>query len=198
MASSLPTAPAKKRKRARGPAASPTSAYRLAIREKQERAFQFRLSGMPFAQIAQQVGYSDAAGALRAVQAILATRTVPEIDEYRKVTMARHERVLQSIWPAVLRGDEKILGRYIQLLDQMNKLMGAYPLNPALVAQVTVETANDETIVGVGISWTPDDEWMRKFAAAWSEVHPDYVPALETTDGATGSAAPAGDPGPPD
>ncbi|WP_029893374.1 hypothetical protein [Nocardia brasiliensis] len=93
-------------------------------RDRQSKALQLRLTGMPYNEIAEQLGYADGSGAWRAVDAILKRVESEGADELRKVETLRLEALFRAWMPAALARDEKAAGVVLRCHDRLVKLHG--------------------------------------------------------------------------
>ena len=162
--------------------------------EKQTRALQLRQAGLSFREIAAQLGYKSPSGAHAAVQNALSETISPVVEEYRQLNLQRLETILGGLWPHVLRGnDHQLIGEARRVVHDINELLGVFHSAPTVA--VNLEVSEDaKATVGVGITWTPDADWMREFAKAYDEIHPGEFDsaklikelAVEPTNGAAG------------
>lgn len=93
------------------------------------RVMSLRLAGMPFDQIAREVGYSDQSGAYRAYQRIMERTVRPMADEVREEEVARLDRLIMSYWPRALGGgghdpNPKAADVVFRAMDRRAKLLG--------------------------------------------------------------------------
>lgn len=97
---------------------------RLVAKEKQRRALEMRKAGASYAQIAEQVGYSDASGARRAVVTAFQEITQEPTNELRTLQVERLNHLLMIVWAKINQGDETQIDRALRIMAQMDGLMG--------------------------------------------------------------------------
>ena len=90
---------------------------------RRTRAVSFRLAGMTYAQIGEQLQVTEAA-ARSLVQRALDRVEQHTADEMREVENQRLDRAQAAIWPRVLRGDDKAVSLYLQISDRRSRLNG--------------------------------------------------------------------------
>lgn len=97
---------------------------RILAVEKQRRAMNLRRAGMTWADIAEEVGYSSAAGACRAVRSAI-HHTIQETgDEFKTLQLERLNHMLLVLWPKVNAGDERAISVAIGVMDKMDRIKG--------------------------------------------------------------------------
>jgi hypothetical protein len=139
----------------------------IAARERAGRAVALRTAGLTLGEVAAQLGYNSPQAVWYAIRSLLGRQESAVAGEYRNLNLVRLERMLMAIWPDVLRGEQRNVGQARKIIHEINEMVGVYRSAPVLADRVS-----HEGTVGVGITWTPDAEWMRKFAEAYDEVHP--------------------------
>lgn len=108
--------------------------------ERQTKAVALRLAGLDFANIAQQLGYSNRAAAVADVQDAISARVedgTRSIDELREVELLRLDRLQSAAWAKALSGDNKSIELVLKILDRRCKLLGLDA--PAQVEVVTLD-----------------------------------------------------------
>jgi hypothetical protein len=97
-------------------------------KEKQRKALELRKAGVTYAAIAEQVGYSDAANARRAVVTAMEEVVQEPAVELRSIQMERLNHMLMLVWGKInQRGDDADLSqidRALRIMQQMDALMG--------------------------------------------------------------------------
>ncbi|WP_305779500.1 hypothetical protein [Nocardia nova] len=93
-------------------------------RERQAKALEMRLAGMPWAAIAEHLGYADPSGPFRAVAAVLNRQESEAAGEYRKLEDMRLDVALRKVWPGVIAGDLKAIETWLKVHDRRVKLHG--------------------------------------------------------------------------
>lgn len=109
-------------------------------RDRQSKALSLRLEGKTYAEIANELGYSES-GAYRAVEAVLKRVESAGADELRKVETLRLEALFRAWWPAALDRDEKAAGVVLRCHDRLVKLHGLAMPERLVIAQVGKEQA---------------------------------------------------------
>lgn len=102
-------------------------------RIRQERAYQLRLAGLSFEDIARSRHpddpsrslYADRGAARRAWQAAVERHSTSEATvEARELWTLRNERVFRALWPQVLRADHWAIDRYTRLFAEHARMLG--------------------------------------------------------------------------
>lgn len=126
----------------------------VAVRAKQERAFQYRLAGMTFQEIANADDPNEpgkklygSRGAARNAYLAAVKRHSGEStsDELIEVENFRYDRLLRALWAKCLQGDTWSIDRALRIMDQRARLLG---LNKPVKQQLEVitESAVDAAI----------------------------------------------------
>lgn len=107
-------------------------------RDRDRQAFQLKIGGATFAQIAQALGYNDPAGALRGYRRhIAATTDLDTIEHYRELELHRLEDLRAALYNRAVGdpGDPRInrpptppdleaIDRILRIHDRMVRLLG--------------------------------------------------------------------------
>lgn len=93
-------------------------------REKEVAAINLRRTGMTYMEIAHELGYSDHAGALRAVRRGLQRALQEPADDLRQIEAARLDRAQEKIWAKVEDGDPKAITVLLRIMERRAKLLG--------------------------------------------------------------------------
>lgn len=105
-------------------AESKTSKRMLAAHERARQALELRKAGVSITVIAQQLGYTNASGAYKAVErAILAVLREPA-EAVIELELARLDEMLFSIWPRVRAGDVLAVDRALRIMERRAKYLG--------------------------------------------------------------------------
>lgn len=143
---------------------------KIEIARKREReAFDLRLTGLPFTEIAKQVGYRSPSSAWKAVKRHLKyLGPGPEAEEMRQVQVARMVELLRAVWPYAVNDppDMDAQTRALALIKEIASMLGLY-LPKQVVAKVDIthrtdplENVNIEDLVSL-IRWletfSPED-----------------------------------------
>jgi hypothetical protein len=101
-----------------------SKAAQVINREKEIAAINLRRTGMTYSEIAHELGYSDHAGALRAVRRGLQRALQEPADDLRQIEAARLDRAQEKIWAKVEEGDPKAITVLLRIMERRAKLMG--------------------------------------------------------------------------
>ena len=112
------------RQRGQGTGRSRTHPVQIAAVERQRQAVQLRLAGATYAQIAEKLGYRQAAGALKAVEAALAKTLREPTDQLRELELARLDALWLSIWPQAQQGSLGAVDRCLRIQERRARLLG--------------------------------------------------------------------------
>jgi len=113
--------------------------------EKTRRAIALKLAGASYAQIAQQLGYSDASGARKAVQRGMKSSLQESGSELKKIHYGRLEHMLMLLWPDVNTRDLASMSAALAVMDRMERLYG---LNAA--EKLDIATGRETVILADG------------------------------------------------
>ena len=92
--------------------------------EKQRQALELRKAGATFEQIARQLGYANAGGAYKIVQAALRDTVQQPADEVRQLELERLDAMLRALWPAAIQGKWLAVDRCLLIMDRRARLLG--------------------------------------------------------------------------
>lgn len=101
-----------------------SKAAQVMNREKEIAAINLRRTGMTYSEIAHELGYSDHAGALRAVRRGLQRALQEPADDLRQIEATRLDRAQEKIWAKVEEGDPKAITVLLRIMERRAKLMG--------------------------------------------------------------------------
>ncbi|MGV9635750.1 hypothetical protein ACWDO0_16325 [Nocardia rhamnosiphila] len=113
-------------------------------RQKQARALEMRIAGLPWAFIAEQLGYADHSGAFRAVEALLKRQESEKAEEYRKIEDERLDLAIRKLYPGVRAGDLKAIDMWLKAHDRRVKLHGLAMPDKVLLQQFNVGVTHEE------------------------------------------------------
>ena len=142
----------------------------MAVGEKTRRAMALKLAGASYANIATQLGYSDASGARKAVMRGMKSAQQENSGELRKIHYGRLEHMLMLLWPDVNNRDLASMGMALGVMDRMEKLYG---LNAAEKVEFS---ASKETVI---LADGDKDSYLAALEEAGKEI---------TTGGESGSS----------
>lgn len=103
-------------------------ARELAKLTQRTKAYELRLKGHTWDEVAEQSGYNSRSAAFQAVKALLKdfqALTYDEISLWREESMARHTMLLHEAMKYALEGDEKMMREARLLLGAIDDLTGA-------------------------------------------------------------------------
>lgn len=118
-------------------------------RERQQKALELRLAGLPWAAIASQLGYADHSGAFHAVQALLKRVESGAAAEYRKLEDMRLDVALRKVWPGVMAGDLKAIEIWLKIHDRRARLHGLNMPEKLVLQQLNVGLTFEEFVTTV-------------------------------------------------
>lgn len=100
------------------------SRKRIQAAEKQRQALILRKAGATYETIADQLGYSSAAGAHKAVMTALRNTLKEPAEELRQLELARLDQYLVSLAKDLQRGDVKAIHAALKIGERRAKLLG--------------------------------------------------------------------------
>lgn len=166
----------------------PSTARRDAARARELQVVQLRAQGLPFAQIAERLGYADQAGAhkafTRAIRKALAEQQADRA-ELAQLELERLDWVIRCLAPTVESGDPRAAHAVLAAIDRRTRLLD---LEAPQRAEVTFQHAVPGS----------EEERRRQLAAVTAEVLrrresgqlPDAEALLSGSAGASGQLDP--------
>ena len=106
--------------------ASRGSVGRLRAREREVRAFQLRLAGATYSQIADDLGIS-LGGAHKIIMRVLQrleTTAEETAEVVRRLEVERLDRMLLGLWPQAAKGGQGAVDRVLRIMERRAKLLG--------------------------------------------------------------------------
>ncbi len=91
---------------------------------RKARAVELALTGMPYDDIAAEVGYANRGTAWRAVQRALRDRTFEAVDQYREMELSRLDALHSACWGQALAGDLRAVEAVLRVMQQRARLLG--------------------------------------------------------------------------
>ena len=88
------------------------------------QALELRKAGATYQAIADQLGYSNARGAHKAVASALKATLREPADEVRDLEVARLDAMLLPLWWRVQQGDERAVDRALKIMERRARLLG--------------------------------------------------------------------------
>ncbi len=101
-----------------------TSERRIVARDKQAECLRLRKKGLSYQAIADEIGYSNASGAEKAVKAALDRITQEPAEELLKLEIQRLDTMLLNIWDKVCEGDLYAIDRVLKIMERRAKFLG--------------------------------------------------------------------------
>lgn len=89
---------------------------------RQKQALELRMAGVPYADIAERLGYKDGSGAFRAVKTALKRTLQEPADGVREVELARLDKLMFALWPN--RANPGVADRILRIMERRAKLLG--------------------------------------------------------------------------
>ena len=108
---------------------------KMSVGEKTRRAMALKLAGASYAAIAQQMGYSDASAARKAVMRGMKSALQENAGELKRIHYGRLEHMLMLVWSDVNTRDLPSINTALAIMDRMERLYG---LNAAEKLEVGV------------------------------------------------------------
>lgn len=103
---------------------SATSPRRIEAVERQRQAVELRKAGASFRQIAEQLGYSSAGGAYKAVMTALRKTLREPADEMRGLELDRLDMLTFALWSEAQQGNLGAIDRLLRVMERRAKLLG--------------------------------------------------------------------------
>ena len=100
------------------------SVKKLETIDKQKQALELRMAGRTWQEIADALGYASHTGAIAAVKAVLARSVADYGHSFRTLTLERLTKILQTYWPAMLRGDQSSATVCLKTIKDMRDVTG--------------------------------------------------------------------------
>lgn len=95
----------------------------LAVQQRRKQSLTLRLSGMTYAEIAENLGVSNYT-AWQDVNQALADIPKSEADQLREEEVGRLDRMQRAVWDAALAGDLQAMQTVLKIVDRRAKLLG--------------------------------------------------------------------------
>lgn len=105
---------------------SKMSQRRLTAREREHKAMGFRLAGFTYAQIAKELGMSEA-GAHKAVTRALKRlneKLSEQAEELRRMELERLDNMFRVMWSQVLNGNQGAVDRALRIMKRRAEMLG--------------------------------------------------------------------------
>lgn len=98
----------------------------IRLRERRRQAIELRRANHTFAQIAEQLGYAQAANARRDILAALEEITKQPAEELLTEELDRLAAMLTGIWEKASSGDPQAIDKALKILDMRARYRGLY------------------------------------------------------------------------
>lgn len=114
-------------------------------RKREEEALAFRLGGLTYRVIGEQMGISES-GAYKAVMRALRRlneHIYEQADEVRRIELERLDKMLRGLWPTVLTGHHGAIDRVLRIMRRRAQYLGL-DAPKALDVRITEGELDDE------------------------------------------------------
>lgn len=150
-----------------------TGKNRMESYAKQLQALELRKAGVPYATIAEKVGYSQASGAYHAVMRAMREAKREPVAEVRKLEMERLDALLLSVWHKALGGDTKAVMASLRIMERRASLMGLdAPIKRADTITINREAIATEVATELGM---PVDQVLSLIPVAEKAITPSEL-----------------------
>lgn len=137
---------------------------KLTAQEKRKAAVELRMAGLTYAKIGQQIGLSESQ-TYKTIQKALSEsveRTQKDSDQIVEMELLRLDRISQTLWTNVVKGDLKAIDRYIKVMQQRAKLLGLDA--PLKVASTDKDGEDTESgVIVVPAVAGSVEEWLNQY-----------------------------------
>ena len=96
------------------------------MNRKDQKAYELRLAGLSFKEIAKRLGYADASGAYQAYQRAREVIALDNLPEWRLLELERLDALQKVLWEKVLEGHLPSINALLRVFDLRAKLIGLY------------------------------------------------------------------------
>ena len=93
---------------------------------KEQRAYELRLSGKTFKEIAHELKYADASGAYQAYQRAREVVSLENLGEWRLLEFERLNVIQSALWDKAMEGNIPTINALLRVFDLRAKLIGLY------------------------------------------------------------------------
>lgn len=108
----------------RGAGEPRTSPRRITAIERQRQALELRKAGCSYRVIADQLGYANASGAIKAVAKALRASVQEPAAELRTLELERLDSLLRALWPQAIKGNTAAVDRVLKIMDRRAGYLG--------------------------------------------------------------------------
>lgn len=96
------------------------------MRSKEQRAYELRLSGKSFKEIAAILKYADASGAYQAYQRARDVLSLENLAEWRLLELERLSGLQTAIWDKAMEGHVPTVNALLKIFDIRARLLGLF------------------------------------------------------------------------
>lgn len=197
---SIPTDPAQLRKlkvkpaKAKQPKSMKPHSTRILLQQKRRQALEARKAGATYQQIADNLGYTHASAARKAVLKAFGDVIQEPVNELRSLQVERLNHMLLRIWQRVDAGDLDSMAMALRIIDKIDALIGTEAAQQLEVKQQTtgvlvVDGNKDDYIVALkrmaGLGIGPDgknlaaqDKWVATDTQTNAPSGKNYPPGM--------------------
>jgi len=93
---------------------------------KEQRAYELRLSGKTFKEIARELSYADPSGAYQAYQRAREIVSLDNLAEWRLLELERLNVIQSALWEKAMQGNIPTVNALLRVFDLRAKLIGLY------------------------------------------------------------------------
>lgn len=99
-------------------------AQEVESKKREAEALRLRAAGAPYSRIAEQLGFSSAAGAYKAFRRGVNRLGAEEAREALFLANERYQAMLLRVWPQAMEGDQAAIECALVILDRIERLHG--------------------------------------------------------------------------
>lgn len=81
-------------------------------------------AGCTYAQIAEELGYSNSGGAWKLVNRALKAAEAADVEDHRALEISRLDSLQAALWDQALAGDLKAVGEVLKIVQARSRLLG--------------------------------------------------------------------------
>jgi hypothetical protein len=96
------------------------------VNNKDQKAYELRLSGLTFKAISKKLGYADPSGAYQAYQRAREVISIDNLHEWRLLELERLDAIQNVLWEKVLEGSLSSISAILKVFDLRARLIGLY------------------------------------------------------------------------
>jgi hypothetical protein len=147
---------------------------------KEQRAYELRLSGKTFKEIAKELSYSDPSGAYQAYQRAREIVSLENLGEWRLLELERLNVVQSALWEKAMEGHIPTINALLKVFDLRAKLIGLYAPEKHEVQYDQMDSDLNESIkdihemIDLGIKYAEEKGISTNFMARKSSKKNDW------------------------